>query len=259
MNDRPAVFGFPDLWNNAFRDLANVYTAIDKVQQVAADLIKATQDDKSDVVEVLRTLASANSVSMTDVIILTGNRRGVGAMKVARSIFEFSITAEYLAQNPGDTDLYLDFAHITSLKYLQAYERMNPGKVSAAHKTEAEAQYNRVKGKFEKNGKVRNSWSGKNLKEMAEAIGPDRANLYEVIYRPSSDMHHGSVMGLIGSELNWEAEALRVGHGGLLHTLVSLYNAYHKPGTEFRDRINELAKEFERVWKEHVAARDKKP
>ena len=70
-------------------------------------------------------------------------------------------------------------------------------------------------------------------------------------------MHHGSVMGLIGSELNWEAEALRVGHGGLLHTLVSLYNAYHKPGTEFRERINELAKEFERVWKEHVAARDK--
>ena len=52
MNERPAVFGFPDVWDNAFKDLANVYTAIDKVQQVAVDLIKATQDDKSDVVEV---------------------------------------------------------------------------------------------------------------------------------------------------------------------------------------------------------------
>ena len=66
----------------------------------------------------------------------------------------------------------------------------------------------------------------------------------------------GSVMGLIGSELNWEAEALRVAHGGLLQTLASLYNAYHKTGTEF-NRINELIKDFYKVWKEHVAARDK--
>jgi hypothetical protein len=50
-----------------------------------------------------------------------------------------------------------------------------------------------------------------------------------------------------------------VGHGALLQTLVSLYNAYHKTGTEFWERINELVKDFDRVWKEHVAARDKKP
>jgi hypothetical protein len=176
MSDKPAVFGFPKVWNDAFKDLANVYTAIDKVQEVAADLVKSTQDDKSDLLEVLRTLTSANSVSMTDVIILTGNRRGVGAMKVARSIFEVSITAEYLEKNPGKTDLFLDFAHVASWRYLQAYDQMNPGKLSAEHKREAENQYNRVKAKFEKNRKVRNNWSGKNLKEMAEAIGPDRAN-----------------------------------------------------------------------------------
>jgi len=44
-----------------------------------------------------------------------------------------------------------------------------------------------------------------------------------------------------------------------LQTLVSLYNTYHKPGTEFRERINELVKDFDRVWKEHVTARDRKP
>jgi hypothetical protein len=34
-------------------------------------------------------------------------RRGVGAMKVARSRFEVSITAEYLEKNPAETDLYV--------------------------------------------------------------------------------------------------------------------------------------------------------
>ena len=249
MSDKPsAIFAFPAVWDEVFKEYADVYRAIDKVQLIVPDLIKATQDDKSELMVVLRSLTSANDMSMTDVVILTGNRRGVGSMKIARSMFEVSITAGYLEKNPAATDLYLDFTHITSWRYVQGYERMYPGEVSAEHKREAEAQYNRVKGKFEKNGKVRNNWSGKDLKEMAEAIGPDRADLYDIVYRLGSDLHHVSIMGLIGHELKWEAEALRVGHGTLLQTLVSLYNAYHKAGTEFRDRIDELAKEFDRVW-----------
>ncbi len=98
--------------------------------------------------EVLRALTSVNNDSMIDVIILAGNRRGAGAMKVARSIFEVSITAEYLAENPAETDLFLDFAHVVAWRHLKGFERMNPGKVPAEHKREAEAEYNRVKGKF---------------------------------------------------------------------------------------------------------------
>ena len=88
MNDRPVVFGLPAVWNESFQSHADVYHALDKVQLVADDLIKATQDDELDLVEVLRALTSVNNASMTDVIILTGNRRGAGAMKVARSMFE---------------------------------------------------------------------------------------------------------------------------------------------------------------------------
>ncbi len=121
-----------------------------------------------------------------------------------------------------------------------------------------------MKAKFEKNGKVRNNWTDKTIKKLAHAIGPDWTNLYEVVYGLASELHHVNVVGLIGYDLEWASEALRVGHGGLLQTLVSLYNAYHKTGTEFHNRINdnnrinELVKDFERVWKEQLAARDKK-
>lgn len=182
---------------------------------------------------------------MTDGVMLTGNLRGVGAMKIARSMFEVAVTAEYLEKNPIAVDLFLDFAHITSWRYVQKIERTNPGKVSAQHKREAEAEYNRIKGKFEKNGRVRNSWSGKNLKEMAEAI--DRADEYDLVYPVGSDPHHVSVMGLIGHESQWEAEALKVGHDALLQTIASLCNAYRGTRTEFRNRLDDLVKDHEKV------------
>jgi hypothetical protein len=83
MDDRPVMFGLPAVWNESFHSHADVYHALDKVQLVADDLIKATQDNESDLVEVLRALTSVNNASMTDVVILTGNRRGAGAMKIA--------------------------------------------------------------------------------------------------------------------------------------------------------------------------------
>jgi hypothetical protein len=52
----------------------------------------------------MRALTSINVTSMSDVLILTGNGRGTGAMKVARSMYEVSVTAEYLEKNPNEAD-----------------------------------------------------------------------------------------------------------------------------------------------------------
>jgi hypothetical protein len=43
MDDRPVVFGLPAVWNESFQSHADVYHALDKVQLVADDLIKANQ------------------------------------------------------------------------------------------------------------------------------------------------------------------------------------------------------------------------
>jgi hypothetical protein len=254
VNGPTAVFAFPNVWDAVYKAHADVYHAIDEVQLVANELIVATKDSDAELVQLMRTLTSVNSISMSDVLILTGNGRGTGAIKVARSMYEVSVTAEYLEKNPHEADLYLDFAHVIGWRQLLLVEKSSPDKVTPEFKREAEAQYNRVKGKFEKNGRVRNSWSEKSLKKMADDIG--KPDLYELVYGLSSMLHHVNVGGPIGHELNWDAEALRIGHGALLQTVTTLYNVHHTTGTGFREKSNVLIRDFEQVWKEHVAARD---
>lgn len=89
-----AVFAFPDFWDVAYKKYADVYIAIDKLQFVANELIGLTNGSGMEPVQLMRALASINNAGMSDVIVLTGNGRGPGAMKVARSMFEVSITAE---------------------------------------------------------------------------------------------------------------------------------------------------------------------
>lgn len=71
-------------------------------------------------------------------------------------------------------------------------------------------------------------------------------------------LHHVNVGGLIGHEMNWDAEALRIGHGALLQTVATLYNVHNTTGTGFGEKINGLIKDFDRVWQAHVAARDRR-
>ena len=256
MSGPTAVFAFPNLWDAAYKNHADVYRAIDKVQLVANNLIAATKGSTVELVQLMRALTSINITSMSDVLILTGNGRGTGAMKVARSMYEVSVTAEYLEKNPNETDLYLDFAHVIGWRQLLFVEKTAPGKVTPELKREAEAQYNRIKGRFEKNGRVRNSWSEKSVKKMADEVG--KPDLYELVYGLASMLHHVNVGGLIGHEMNWDAEALRIGHGALLQTVTTLYNVHHTTGTGFREKLSDLIKDFEQAWQAHVAARDKR-
>jgi hypothetical protein len=257
MNDPTACFGFPNLWDAAYKSHADKYRAIDKLQQVANELFVATKDSADELVQVARALTGVNSNAMSDVLILVGNGRGTGAMKVARSMFEVSLVAEYLVKHPNEVDLYLDYAHVIGWRYLQLAERLSVANVPLELKGEAEAQYNRAKGKFEKDGRVRNNWSDKSLKKIAVDIG--RADLYDLVYGLASMLHHVNVGALIGHDLNWDAEALRIGHGALLQTVTALYNSYHQTGSGFQEKLNVVKAEFSGVWKAHVAARSSLP
>jgi hypothetical protein len=99
-----AVFAFPNLWDVAYKNHIDVYRAIDKVQLVGNELIAATKGSTVELVQLMRALTSINVTSMSDVLILTGNGRGTGAIKVARSMYEVSVTAEYLEKNPNEAD-----------------------------------------------------------------------------------------------------------------------------------------------------------
>jgi len=91
-------------------------------------------------------------------------------------------------------------------------------------------------------GKVQNRWVAKSIKQMAHEV--ERLNVYEIAYSTASELHHMPFTGVIGHELNWLREALFVAHGSLLGTVITLYNAIHEPGTDFRNRLNAAIANF---------------
>lgn len=173
---------------------------------------------------------------------------GTGAVKIARSMLEVSLTAEYLENNPAESVAYLEFAFILAWRWAQS----SPGAYTAEQVLEVEAEYNRVKARFTNSkGRVQNNWSVKPIKQMADEIG--RADLYEVMYGATSTLHHVNALGLLGHEMDWVPEALRVAHGSLLQVVCSLYNVSSL--SHFAARFAALTKEFDDVWMKHVSER----
>jgi|ERR1039457_540333 hypothetical protein len=227
----------------------NIFRAIDTLMAVTNDAITATENCQQDVEQVLRALSQVNLGGAMDVVLLARYSRGTGAMKVARSMFEVSLTAQYLENHPAESQNYLDFVHVLLWRWAQN----SPGKLTASEMQQADADYNRVKGRFTNSkGKVQNNWSPKTIKQMADEIG--RGDLYDVAYSAASMLHHVNPLGLLAHEYDWVPEALRIAHGSLFQTVCSLYNVSNLTST-FAERFSRLKAEFEGVWAEHAAAR----
>lgn len=242
--ERPkAVFGNPSVWDSTLESHEHIFRAIEDLRNVARDLVAATKDSGDKVVQVQRAFTQICSESMFDVLMLAGNQRGIGAMKIARGMFEIGVISAYLEKNPTEVHDYLDFSTVEAWRHFQTVAKYSPGRVTPELMTQAQAEYDRVKHRFTNaKGKVQHRWTDKSIKQMAEEV--DLLNFYEVAYSAASELHHLPFTGVIGHELNWLEEALYVAHGALLGTVVSLDNTPHVPRTDFQSRLAAAIKNF---------------
>jgi hypothetical protein len=243
MEEPSAIFGVPGIWDSVFKQHERAFRSIEKLRAVARDLTSATKDSTQELVQVLNALAQICSETMFDVLLLAGNNRGPGAMKIARGMFEISVNSAYLEKNPNEVEAYLSFSIVEGWRHLQAVEKYNRGSVSSELMKQAETEYNRVKSRFSNAaGRVQFRWTNKSLRQMAEEVG--MLNIYEIAYSPASELNHVPLIGIIAHELDWLREALFVAHGSLLQTVVSLYNVRDETALDFRSRINEAIADF---------------
>jgi hypothetical protein len=243
MEEPRAIFGNPDIWDSIFKQHEGVFRSIEKLRAVARELISATKDSTQELVQVLNALTQVCSETMFDVLLLAGNNRGTGAMKVARGMFEISVVSAYLERNPKELEAYLSFSIVEAWRHLQAVEKYDPGIVSRELMKQAESEYNRVKSQFSNAaGRVQFRWTKKSLRQMAEEVGV--LNIYEIAYSSASELHHVPLIGIIAHELNWLREALFVANGSLLKAVVSLYNVHDDTASDLRSRVNEVVANF---------------
>lgn len=239
------AFGFPSLWPKQYAAHKSVYQAIDKLTRVANELVTATKDSTDEKVQVMASLTKVVSDSMNDVLILTGNQRGMGAVKIARGMYEISTLAEYLQQNPSEMKRYLDFAFVASWRFLHKLERDSPGKVPADLMRDTDAEYDRIKAQFtDAKGRVSWKWTDKTIKELAESTG--HVARYEYVYSILSETHHMSAFGLLAHELDWVTEALKIGHSSFLATELAFAKISNI--ASLTTKVNDVANDYATLW-----------
>jgi hypothetical protein len=121
-----------------------IYKAIDTLCEATNDLVVATPGCQDDVQQVLRALTQVTLDGALDVLLLALNKRGTGAIKVARSTLEVSLLAQYLENNPAEPIAYQEFAYVLAWRWAQS----SPGMYTTEQMQQVEREYNRVKGRF---------------------------------------------------------------------------------------------------------------
>ena len=180
--------GFPDFWQKAhdkfpqFFDVASV--ELISIGNEAFEGLLSRPIDK-----VARHLSRAVWNSLGSVMVLTLNGCGVDAMKIARGMFEASLTLGYLALHPELVDDYLDYNFIIQKQrndFLKEHAPEHLKRVPGTIQEKIESEFSRVAPRFQdKRGKIRNSWSKTGVRTMAQELGKEALYLtfYDLLHQ----------------------------------------------------------------------------
>jgi hypothetical protein len=248
-------FGFPDFAATVFAEYRSELLLAHEHSHLANRLIGALSKEMSPNQVVINMLARMTTTGWIELLILVGNGAGLGAMKIARGMFETAVTAEYLRRTPEEIDDYVEYGHVLDFKRIKLF----PEAVSPEKARMIEQEYNRVKPRFEKDGRVRGQWNKHSIFEMAESV--EREQQYRIPYSLAASIHHGNFEGLIahlsGDEtqleidsppsLAWVKQALVSGHVYVLQALNTL-NTFFDLGFD----LKAAGDEFEKVWRKEA-------
>jgi len=253
MTEDRVEFGFPDFAATVFAEHGPALRLAYEHSHLANKLIGALPRQMIRDQVVINMLVRMTTTGWIELLMLVGNGAGLGAMKIARGMFETAVMAEYLRQVPEEIDDYIEYGHVLDLKRM----KMFPEAVSAEKARQIEEEYNRVRPRFEnKEGKVRGHWNRHSISHMAHKIG--RGEQYEIPYSIAASIHHGNFEAMIahisGDEtqieiesppsLHWVNQALVSGHVYLLQGLNTL-NTFFDLGFD----LHAAGEQFEKVWR----------
>jgi hypothetical protein len=206
-------------------------------------------------------LGLLTGLSMKELVTLAGHGFGMGAMKLARTVMENTINAEYLRQYPTEFELYLNWHWVEQHKLL-TYVRENIPHLLASISTEAmetiDKEFAAVRVSYtNRNGDIRNSWCASNLAQRAaKTVFAETCRLINPL---SSAFIHGTFGGLsrhfdlskdedrisIEPSLKYCQEALSGGHWCLCAMVATLAQTFNSEPVHSVERLKE---DFHYAW-----------
>ena len=168
----------------------------DRIYELGRALL--VEDPRAPTEAVIRYLTASTLRSHTASMTLIMNGFGADAIKVVRSIFEVLVSLRYLIARPNEIENFVYFDDVVRWQRLEIYKRVQPKMYQTIPAKDIEARkaaFERARDRFlDAAGRLRSTWHGSNIAEMARAV--DLLDVYEVFYRYASSLHHSDPMGL---------------------------------------------------------------
>ena len=194
------IFGMPEFWEKAHASFPKFFEVAPRIQDATNKLVGAGYTEVEPVQKVILNLCMLTSVSMMELTTLVGNGMGHGAMKIARSMLEYSINAEYLRMEPKAGEDFLLWHWVEQHKliaYMGDSDLLE--QVSQEKIRETEKKFDEVRTRFEHQTakgktKLRSSWCSLDLASRAVKTGFGEP--YRIVYPMTSQILHGSIGGM---------------------------------------------------------------
>jgi hypothetical protein len=192
------IFGEPEFAKQVHAQFSKLFEVLPRLSAALNDLTSRACDRPEPHQRVILNLGLLAGVSMKELVTLAGNGLGQGAMKIARTLMETVVNAEYIRQTPAELDAYLGWAWIEKYKDLTYLREHLPYLLPQLTQNEVETverKFQAVRRLFEDaNGRIRPSWCSINLADRATRVG--LAEMYGRLNRLSSGFIHGTIGGL---------------------------------------------------------------
>jgi hypothetical protein len=258
-------FGYPTFSPQVVDSFPRFFEVADRAFRSLDALVTRGYPECEPVQKVILNLGILAGISAQELMVLAGNGFGLGAMKIARTLLETAINAEYLRLFPDECDDYLDWLWVERYKRLIYIRENMPERLSDLSDTAGtETGFMRVRSRFLRaNGDLRGSWCRLDLGARAAKTG--FKDSYKLINPMASCLIHGTLAGLamhsLGTQddariavppsLNFCKESLSGAHSCLLQvvdTLSKTFLARPEPS------LDQLVEDYKFAWIEPAKA-----
>jgi hypothetical protein len=193
------ICGHPEFGKEVQAAFPKLFEVLPRVGAALNDMTSRPVEKPEEYQRVILNLGLLAGVSMMELVTLAGHGFGQGAMKIARTLMETVINAEYLRQSPAELDAYLGWAWVEKnkdLAYLKENLKYLLPQLTKEDIETIEKEFQKVRPLFADatTGRIRSSWCRMNLADRATKVG--LAPIYGRLNRLSSGFIHGTIGGL---------------------------------------------------------------
>lgn len=206
-----AQFGNPDFWQQAHDSFPKFWGAISRVTDALNNVTMRRYDNVEPSQKIILNLGMLTGVSAMELITLVGNGFGLGAMKIARTILETTINAEYLRVFPEECENYLEWHWVEQhklLEYMREHMQESLNELDPETVARTDQEIGRVRFRYARvDGGLIGSWCRRDLGARAAKTGFQEA--YKLIYPMGSKLIHGT-FGALAMHFDVDGDECRI-------------------------------------------------